>query len=154
MQTQKPAAAAPRRTLAALRERLPHTVSRGRACAAVVIATIGLVGLGAASAATLNTDPGTLTAGAANTAPCQAGAPFVAELTSVPAGAAFATTGVVVSNVNEGCAGETYQISLVAADGSRLAEATGPVPSGGTITAVLNTAANTADVTGVKVVIS
>ena len=152
MRMQTPAAAAPRRALPALRERLPRTASRRRTTAAVALATIGLVGLGTASAAMLDTNAGTLATGSAGTTTCQAGAPFSAQLSSAPSGAAFATTGVVVSGVNAACTGESYRISLVADDGTQLAEAAGTVVAGGTIAATVPSVP-TAAVASVEVVI-
>ncbi len=135
--------------------RSPHLprARRSRVVASLVIATVGLVGLGTASAARLDTVTASLAAGTAAVTSCQAGAPVSAELVSAWSTGTFRTTAVRVSGVATACAGQEYQLSLLGTSGQQLVEVTGQVPSGGAFTTAGFAAVTTSSIARVQVVI-
>lgn len=126
---------------------------RSRLVAAMAIATVGLVGLGTASAARLDAVSTSLAAGDAAVSSCQAGAPLAAELVSAWSNGAFTTTAVRVTGVASACTGQAYRLSVIGASGQQLVEVTGQVPSGGAFTTSAFTAVSTSTILNVQVVI-
>lgn len=126
---------------------------RSRRVAAMVVATLGLVGLGAASAAQLDAVSASLAAGDAAVSSCQAGAPLSAELVSTWSSGAFRTTAVRVTGVAAACSGQDYRLSVVGTSGQQLVEVTGQIPSGGAFTTTSFTAVTTSTIGNIQVVI-
>lgn len=132
--------------------RLPSP-RRSRRVAALVVATVGLVGLGAASAARLDAVSASLAAGDAAVSSCQGTAPLSAELVSAWSSGAFRTTAVRVTGVAPACVGQDYRLSVIGTSGQQLVEVTGTVAASGTVTTPSFAAVTTSTISNVQVVI-
>jgi hypothetical protein len=103
---------------------------------AAVLATVGLTGLGIASAAQLGVGSSTLGAGTAVVGSCQPvdqaiRVGFTSSWQTSLNPDAYGATQVVLSNVSATCAGQEYRVAVVNASGGLLVEVSGTVPTGG-----------------------
>lgn len=126
-----------------------------RRFAAVVIAFVGCVGLGVASAAQLAIAGSSLGSGSAVVASCQpAGQVVSVGFTTGYSSGAYRATRVVLSNVNGACAGLQYQLQLTNATGAPVgSEVTGIVTLSGSVMTVAVPATPATSIGGVAAII-
>ena len=105
-------------------------------------------------AASLGVTSDSLGAGSATVAACQAGTLTTSYTPtySAAATAGYRATTVTIGNIQAGCQGEDYRVTLVGAADASLGEVTGTVPAAATMD--LTFTVNASAVAGVHVVIS
>jgi len=125
-----------------------------RRLTAMMLAVVGLAGLGLASAAQLNVTSGSLAAGTSVVASCQTSGTVSVGFTTGYVTGGYQATGVTFSGVHAGCAGRTIEVQLL--NGTN---PVGTVPSrlvpagGGTFSTLTFTGVPVTSITGVAVVI-
>lgn len=137
----------------------PRRTTR-RKVVAFTIAALGITGLGLASAAQLNLTSGALGAGTTVVASCDTdgvGVKFADTFSAAAKG--YAVSGVTLTGVATGCAGQSITIDLLDADpagtAASLGTLTATVPAGGgTVNIPVTASVKAADVKGVAVVIA
>jgi hypothetical protein len=99
---------------------------------ALVLALVGVLGLGLASAAQLSIRTSSIGAGTATVGSCQPpGQPVGVSFSNGFSSGAYTITGVTVSNVHTDCVGQTLRLRMAAADGSPVGtELSWPVAGG------------------------
>lgn len=96
------------------RHRAPTTrLAPRRRAAAVVLALVGVAGLGMASAAQLDVTSGSLAAGTSVVASCQTAGTISVGFTTAYAPGGYQATAVNLSGVHANCAGRTIEVQLL-----------------------------------------